>query len=239
MALERLPGADRVLAAQTSSLPQPDQLCGPFTAAAALHAVLDDPPGVTELALAAGTHVWPQDVAEWRPPGAPLDRRGWDVLPTASSPEASGTDAAALVAGIGIATAGRVSVLAVPGGASGAAEPAPYRSLLAGLVRAPYPLGVLANVRTGPLGLAWDVGHFVGLWAYDAEADEVGVADTYVELGAADLPPGARTVGVTALAAALAAPPGRGLLLLTRPDDVAAASELVAAAGLTTGVWAT
>lgn len=235
MALALLPGAERVLAAQTAALPQPDQLCGPFTAAAALHAVLDDPPGVTELALASGTHVWPHDVAAWRPAGAPLDRRGWDVLPTAPSPEASGTDAAALVAGIGIATAGRVSVLAVPG----SADPAPYRTLLADLVRAPYPLAVLANVRTGGLGVAWDVGHFVGLWAYDAEADEVGLADTYVELGAEGLPPGARTVGVPALAAALSAPPGRGLLLLTRPDDVVAASGSVAAAGLPTGVWAT
>ena len=38
--VQRCTGADAVLAVQSAGLPQPDQLCGPFTARAALHAVL-------------------------------------------------------------------------------------------------------------------------------------------------------------------------------------------------------
>ncbi|WP_343899549.1 DUF6885 family protein, partial [Nocardioides aquaticus] len=58
-----LPGADRVLAAHPAQLPQPDQLCGPFAARSALHALLDgtDVADLGDLALAAGTRVWPHD----------------------------------------------------------------------------------------------------------------------------------------------------------------------------------
>jgi hypothetical protein len=56
-AVRRFPGALAVLAAQSSSLPQPDQLCGPFSAHAALQAVLGDDPAssIVDLALASGT----------------------------------------------------------------------------------------------------------------------------------------------------------------------------------------
>ena len=236
-AVRRFRGADAVLAAQAARLPQPDQLCGPFTAAAALHAVLAEPPGTVELALLAGTAIWPHDVADWRPDGAPLDRTGWDRLPEAAAIDDSGTDGAGLLGAIGPATGGRV--VAVPASGPGWTSDA-LAALLDGLLGATYPVGVVANVRTGPLaapgtGAGWDVGHFVVVWGV-AEG-HVAVADTYRELGDPDGPPGCRLVPLDALAAGLAAPPGRGLLLLVTPADAPATETLVRGAGLAVAPW--
>ncbi len=213
MDLLRFPGADRVLARHRAVLPQPDQLCGPFAAHVGLHAVLADPPGVTGLAVAAGTRVWPADVAAWRPPGAPLLRTGWEALPEADAVDDSGTDAAGVVAAVRGLT--DVEVVAVPGPATTVAT---LRRLLVTLLEG-APVGVLANVRTGALDPddGFDVGHFVVLWGVSADGAQVGVADTYAELGAAGQPPGCRVVPVESLHAGLVAPPGRGLLLLGGP----------------------
>ncbi|ROR90613.1 DUF6885 family protein [Nocardioides aurantiacus] len=235
MDLLRLPGADRVLARHGEVLPQPDQLCGPFAAHVGLHAVLDAVPGTTDLAVAAGTRVWPADVATWRPAGAPLLRTGWDRLPEAPSVDDSGTDAA------GVATAVRsltdVDVVGVPAtGLTVTGLAALLVSLLGGA-----PVGVLANVRTGALdpGAGFDVGHFVVLWGVSADGSLVGVGDTYAELGAAGQPPGCRVVGAESLLAGLAAPPGRGLLLLVDRRDRAALGDLLDGLGVATGEWAT
>ncbi|MEQ7848687.1 DUF6885 family protein [Nocardioides kribbensis] len=275
-----LPGAERVLAAHGPALPQPDQLCGPFAAALALHAVLASPastgaappastraaaptaatqgpppspadpavPSATAIAVAAGTAIWPHDVADWRPEGAPLLRTGWDELPRAAALGHSGTDAAGLLRGVEAAAGDRVVVVPVPGSALDAGA---LGALLERLRAAARPVGVVANVRTGPIsppGATWDVGHFVVLLAHDPEGGSgpgsesggrVLVGDTYAELGASGLPPGCRWVAVEALAEALAAPPGRGLLLLAGREDEAAVAGLVDAAGLPRGVWAT
>lgn len=282
-----LPGAERVLAAHGPALPQPDQLCGPFAAALALHAVLASPvspastgaappastraaappaatqgpppspadpavPSATAIAVAAGTAIWPHDVADWRPEGAPLLRTGWDELPRAAALEHSGTDAAGLLRGVEAAAGGRVVVVPVPGSALDAGV---LGALLERLRAAGRPVGVVANVRTGPIsppGATWDVGHFVVLLAHDpaggpgsqsgsqsGSGGRVLVGDTYAELGAPGLPPGCRWVALEALAEALAAPPGRGLLLLAGREDEAAVAGLVDAAGLPRGVWAT
>ncbi|WP_228942785.1 DUF6885 family protein [Nocardioides sp. Leaf374] len=262
-----LPGAERVLAAHGPALPQPDQLCGPFAAALALHAVLASPastgaappastraaapaavPSATAIAVAAGTAIWPHDVADWRPEGAPLLRTGWDELPRAAALGHSGTDAAGLLRGVEAAAGDRVVVVPVPGSALDAGA---LGALLERLRAAGRPVGVVANVRTGPIsppGATWDVGHFVVLLAHDPEGGSgpgsesggrVLVGDTYAELGAPGLPPGCRWVAVEALAEALAAPPGRGLLLLAGREDEAAVAGLVDAAGLPRGVWAT
>lgn len=229
--MRRLPGAEKVLAAHGPALPQPDQLCGPFAARSALHAVLAEPPPVIDLAAASGTAVWRHDVAEWRPAGAPLDSTGWDRLPTAPTIEVSGTDAAGLAGGIATLCPDVAVVPAAVSGSGGAA----------GLVRALLDLdrrvGVVANLRTGPVappGTTWDVGHFVVLWG--VSGDRVAVADSYVELGSADLPPGCRLVDVAALDTACA---GRGLLLLVAPAEADEVRSAVSAAGLGSGLWST
>ncbi len=240
MAVLSLPGAGAVLAAQAAALPQPDQLCGPFAARAALHAVLDpsEVPSLEVLARAAGTSVWPEEVAGHRPRGATPHRTGWDDLPVAADPGASGTDAVGLARGVVAATEGAVTVVPVAG--TGATAEA-LMALLAGIAGADVAVGVVANARTGILDPAsgWDVGHFVVLWALDPDAGRVAVADTYPELGAPDEPPGCRWVPLADLAAAVGAPPGRGLLLVLHPDGEAAVRALVAGIGLATTIWST
>lgn len=226
-------GSPAVLAAHAEVLPQPDQLCGPFSAYVALHALGGSPPPLVSLAVAAGTTVWPHEVSTWRPPEAVPDRTGWERLPTAGSAETCGTQAAGLAIGLG-AVAG-VAVVPVPGGDRDATE-----RLLSALTRAGHPVGVLAHVRTGPIapaGLAWDAGHFVVLHGFEPDTGLVGVADTYPELGAPGQPPGCRTLVLDDLVAALRAEPGRGLLLLVRADDETTTRELVTSAGLTVGLW--
>ncbi|MBF4161062.1 DUF6885 family protein [Nocardioides acrostichi] len=231
-----LPGGERVVAGRV--LPQPDQLCGPFAASHALRAVLTDPPTVVDLARAAGTRIWPHDVAAWRPAGAPWLRTHWEQLPRAAALEASGTDAAGLARGITEVCGDRVELVALPmAGVEGVTRR--LDGLLDGIVETGVPVGVLANLRTGPLGEAFDVGHFVGLWCTDGAGPtlRVGVADSYVELGAPGEPAGCRLVPLDALATALTAPPGRGLMLLVTRENAEAIREIVTSVGLPTGLW--
>lgn len=230
------PGAERVLAAHGPALPQPDQLCGPFATAAALAAVLADVPSVVGLARAAGTAIWPHDVAGWRPDGAPLDRTGWDELPRATDLDRSGTDARGLVSAVPIATSD--DAVAVP---VAAMDSPSLGRLLAELSRATYDVGVVANVRTGAMtegdaDAAWDVGHFVVLLGVTGDG-RVAVADSYRELGAPDGPPGCRLVGLDALARGLGAPPGRGLLLLVSTHDSPEATATLRTSGLSRSLW--
>lgn len=226
-------GAQAVLAAHGPALPQPDQLCGPFSAWAALHAVLDSPPTVVELAHAAGTRVWPHDEPAHRPAGSTLVTTGWSELAAADTPGESGTDAA----GVARAVTSLTDVAVV---AAGADDWSGLRPLLADLAASPRPVGVLANVRTGPIASAsapgWDVGHFVVLWGWDAERDEVALADTYPEVGAPGWPPGCRPVTAGALERAL---PSRGLLLLAASASGEAVTRSVRAHGLLTVPWST
>lgn len=233
MDLLPFPGADRVLARHREALPQPDQLCGPFSAHVALHALLEVPPPVTALAVAAGTRVFASDVAEWRPPGAPLDTSGWGVVPHAATRGESGTDAVGLRAGV--ATTTPVEVVAARD-----LGPDGLRALLLSLAGGPR-VGVVANVRTGALDPAapFDVGHFVVLHGVSPDGSEVGVADTYAELGHPGEPAGCRVVSTEALHAGLSAPPGRGLLLLTAAADAGVVRRCVAEAGGSTDLWST
>jgi hypothetical protein len=147
------------------------------------------------------------------------------------------SDAAGLARGVETATSGRI--VAVPAAGPDWTVEA-VRRVLAGVRDAPYPVGVVANVRSGPLvgaadgAVTWDVGHFVVRWGLDEEGDRVAVADTYRELGARGGPPGCRLVATAtaALVAGIAAPPGRGLLLLAGAADRDATERLVAGVGL-------
>ncbi len=229
--LRGFPGSDRVLARHAPALPQPDQLCGPFAAHVALHAVADTPPSVTDLAVASGTRVLPGDHTAWRPPVTAPDTTGWAELPRAAGPEESGTDAAGLAAGLtSLGTAEVIPVREV--------APAPLARLLAALLDGP-PVGVLANVRTGAMDPAapFDVGHFVVLWGCSADGSLVGVADTYPELGDPGQPAGCRVVPLEALHAGLTAAPGRGLLLLVTPDDAPVVRRLASGSGATSSPW--
>ncbi|WP_072806575.1 DUF6885 family protein [Rhodococcoides yunnanense] len=236
MTLTEFPGAARVLAAQAVALPQPDQLCGPFSASVALAGILDDGiPTVTALALASGSTLWPGDIPRARPPRVPVTRDGWNVLPIAGTPEEAGTDAARLAAGIETLTEHRVSV--IPVARPGVID---LRRLLGELLDRTIEFALLANVRTGPIVESdWDVGHFVVLWAFDQTTGDVAVADTYAELGVAGLPAGCRLVGSNALAEAMSADGGRGLLLLVPTLEHGAALDLAGDLGLRTEVWST
>ena len=227
--VRRLAGADAILAVHGPALPQPDQQCGPFAAWAALHAVLPDPPSVTDLAVAAGTRIWPHDLPQWRPSGAPLDRSGWDVLPQAPTIELSGTDATGLARGLArvVPTIGVIP----------ARGPGDTGALLHDLVELGRPAGVVANLRTGPVapdGSRWDVGHFVVLWG--VRDGGVAIADTYAELGAHGLPPGCRVVSDHDLDRATA---DRGLLVLVASRDVDVVRAAVARARFRDATWTT
>ncbi|MDO9379412.1 MAG: hypothetical protein Q7T56_11235 [Nocardioidaceae bacterium] len=219
-----------VLSAQALDLPQPDQLCGPFAAQVALHGVgLPGVPSLGDLARAAGTRVWPHDEPAARPPGEASRVDGWDGLPRAGSLDESGTDAASLAAGVERATAGEVAVVGVTGPWTSAS----VASLLTAVRDAPFPTGVVANLRTGPIsGGLWHVGHFVVLWGLDPVAGQVAVADSYTSLGLA----GRYLADLDDVAAAL---PDRGVLLLVRTTEADAASTLVMSGGLETGLWGT
>ncbi len=156
-------------------------------------------------------------------------RTGWEQLPVAASIDSCGTDAAGLAAGVAASCA---EVGVVP--AAGAGDVAALVAALSDLGR---PLGVVANLATGPVappGTTWDVGHFVVLWGtYDGQ---VAVADSYASLGAPGLPPGCRLVAGEALAEAIV---GRGLLVLAAAGGVDQVRTIVAAHGFEDRVWST
>ncbi|MDJ0392754.1 hypothetical protein QMK17_05360 [Rhodococcus sp. G-MC3] len=224
-------GAAAVLAAQAALLPQPDQLCGPFSAAVALAGVLDDAIlSVAELAAASGTRVYPHEVPHSRPPGVPVTHSGGEALAQTDRPECAGTTAAGLRKGIERATAGRVVVVPAQSPSSTV-----IRLLLRDLLDSRLRFAVLAHVHTAPITeLDWNVGHFVTMWGFDETSDTVAVADTYRELGTPDMPPGCRMVAVDALAVAMDA---RGLLILSHASNTSALIDLVHSIGVTSQIW--
>lgn len=229
--LRRFPGAGAIVAALDSALPQPDQLCGPFSASIALTAVVgDDAPDVTALAIASGSAIWPGAAVSARPPGTPRITDGWDCLPRAASIDTAGTTAAGLATGIETSTERRVAVVPIMGpGAEG------LRLLLARLTDVQFRFGLVANVHTAELTeFDWSVGHFVTILGMDTVEDVVAVADTYRELGVPGMPPGCRTVPTDALASSMSE---RGLLLVVDNDDRSAALDLTRSLDLRNDVW--
>ncbi|MDZ7932184.1 MAG: hypothetical protein U5N21_19905 [Rhodococcus sp. (in: high G+C Gram-positive bacteria)] len=211
--LRQFPGVDAIVSALDSALPQPDQLCGPFSASTALTAVVgDDAPDIITLAIASGSAIWPGETVSGRPPGTPRLTDGWDSLPRAASIDTAGTTAAGLATGIETATDHRVAVVLIMGpGVEG------LRLLLARLADAPFRFGLVANVHTAELTeFDWSVGHFVTILGMDTVEDVVGIADTYRELGVSGMPPGCRTVRTDTLASSMSE---RGLLLVVDNDD--------------------
>ncbi|CAH0319599.1 DUF6885 family protein [Rhodococcoides fascians] len=229
--LRRFVGATTIVSALDHALPQPDQLCGPFSASVALTAVMgDDAPGVTALAVASRSAIWPGAIDSARPPGTPRITDGWDLLPRAASIDAAGTTAAGLTEGIETATDHRVAVVPIVG-----PSVERLRLLLDRLADGPFRFASLANVHTAELtDFDWNVGHFVTVWGFDPVEDVVAIADTYRELGDPDMPPGCRTVSTDALASAMSE---RGLLLIVDSPDHHAAVDLVRSLDLRHDVW--
>ena len=229
--LQWFPGASAIASALDRALPQPDQLCGPFSASVALTAVIgDDAPDVNALAVASGSAIWPGEIDSTGPPGTPRVTDGWDLLPRAASIDAAGTTAAGLATGIETATDHLVAVVPIMGpGTEG------LRLLLALLGDRPFRFGLVANVHTGKLTeFDWNVGHFVTVWGFDPVEDVVAIADTYRELGVPGMPPGCRTVPTLALASSMSE---RGLLLVVDINDRSAALGLTRSLDLRHDVW--
>ncbi len=229
--LRRFAGASTIVSELDRVLPQPDQLCGPFSASVALTAVLgDDAPGVTALAATSGSAIWPGEIDSARPPGTPRITDGWDALPRAASIDAAGTTAAGLAEGIEAATDHRVAVVPIMGPAAEG-----LRLLLDRLADVRFRFGLIANVHTAELTeFDWNVGHFVTIWGFDQVDDVVAIADTYRELGVPDMPPGCRTISTDAFASAMSE---RGLLLIVDSHDQHAAVGLVRSLELRHDVW--
>ncbi|MDX6744893.1 DUF6885 family protein [Actinocorallia sp. A-T 12471] len=254
----RLPGAAALLAAHRRALPQPDQMCGPFWARLAVAALLgtEGLPGIAEFAAAAGTAIWPGDLAAARPPGEPPHTDAWAGVARAGSPDGAGTSASGVGAAIELLSSGAVAAVPATGQWTGEG----LLALLDGLAARDLAAVPVANPDTGELwgsrpapGLLdayladgdaahgpppdWRVGHFAGLWGTlrGPAGTLVAVADTYPVLGARGL----HLQPVERLGAALArgAPRTGGVVLAVparRRDDAVA---LVRDSGLEPVWW--
>lgn len=242
------PGAEALLRVHAASLPQPDQLAGPFVARLLVAALSSLPaPTVAAFAHAAGTRVRAGDDASSRPPGAPTDADYLLGLPVAADDARAGTPVAGL--GRAVEEFSGESLAAVP--AAGDWTAARLTALLDG-VTADGPVGVLAALRTGELvaaatpvadldagarpGPDWSVAHVVALWGRRDGPDGplLAVADTYPQLGSPDLGPGLHLQPADRVAAAL----GHGGLVLVGPDRRREAlTAAVGAAGLSPRWW--
>lgn len=243
------PGAEALLRVHAASLPQPDQLAGPFVARLLVAALSSLPaPTVAAFAHAAGTRVRPGDDVSSRPPGAPADTGYLRGLPVAADDEQAGTPVAGL--GRAVEEFSGESLAAVP--AAGDWTAARLTALL-DAVTADGPVGVLAALRTGELvaaatpvadldaggrpGPDWSVAHVVALWGRrDGPGGPLlAVADTYPQLGSPDLGPGLHLQPTDRVAVALGH--GGGLVLVGPDRRRDALTAAVGAAGLSPCWW--
>lgn len=243
------PGAEALLRVHAASLPQPDQLAGPFVARLLVATLSSLPaPTVAAFAHAAGTRVRAGDDVASRPPGAPADGDYLRGLPVAADGERAGTPVAGL--GRAVEEFSGESLAAVP--AAGEWTAARLTTLL-DAVTADGPVGVLAALRTGELvaaatpvadldagarpGPDWSVAHVVALWGRrDGPGGPlVAVADTYPQLGSPDLGPGLHLQPADRVAAALGH--GGGLVLVAPERRRDALTAAVGAAGPVPRWW--
>lgn len=246
------PGAEALLRVHAASLPQPDQLAGPFVTRLLVAALSSLPaPTVAAFAHAAGTRVRAGDDVSSRPPGAPADADYLRGLPVAADDERAGTPVAGL--GRAVEEFSGESLAAVP--ATGDWTAARLTALLDAVtaVTADGPVGVLAALWTGELvaagtpvadldagvrpGPDWSVAHVVALWgSRDGPGGPLlAVADTYPQLGSPDLGPGLHLQPTDRVAVALGH--GGGLVLVGPDRRRDALTAAVGAAGLSPCWW--
>ena len=158
------------------SLPQKDQLCGPFWGALALTAS-GHPARQDDVALRAGTILAEGDPATWLPPGASPRTDYATRIPPASEGAPSGTSASALARSIEELSGGALAVVPVANLRTGrlwGSRP-PARLLL------DFLLGL--KLQAPPPD--WDCGHFLALVASvrGPGGTLLALRDTYPELG--------------------------------------------------------
>lgn len=197
-----VPGARNLAGLHERTIPQKDQLCGPFWGALALTAA-GRPTGQDDVALRAGTTLVEGDPAQWLPPGA-SPRTDYDLsLPVTPDEPSSGTSASGLARSIEelsentlrvIPVAGPWSVATVVGLVEIAAAEASECMLVANLrtgrlwgSRPPARLLIehLLGLPVEPPIADWDCGHFLAIVAALSGPGNTLVAlrDTYPTLG--------------------------------------------------------
>ena len=197
-----VPGARDLAGLHERSIPQRDQLCGPFWGSLALTAA-GRPADQDEVALRAGTTLAEGDPAEWLPPGASPRTDYALSIPTATDKASSGTSAPGLARSIEELSENTLEVVPVAGPWTAAT----VVSLVELAVTKVPECTLVANLRTGRLwgsrpparllldlllGLPveapapdWDCGHFLAVVATlgGPGGTLVALRDTYPELG--------------------------------------------------------
>jgi hypothetical protein len=197
-----VPGARDLAGLHERSIPQKDQLCGPFWGSLVLTAA-GHPMDQDEVALRSGTTLAKGDPAGWLPPGASPRTDYALSIPTATDEASSGTSAPGLARSIEELSENTLEVVPVAG---------PWTATtvvsLVKLAATEVPeCTLVANLRTGRLwgsrppatllldlllGLPveapvpdWDCGHFLAVVASlsGPGGTLVALRDTYPELG--------------------------------------------------------
>jgi uncharacterized protein DUF6885 len=197
-----VPGARDLAGLHERSIPQKDQLCGPFWGSLVLTAA-GHPMDQDEVALRSGTTLAKGDPAGWLPPGASPRTDYALSIPTATDEASSGTSAPGLARSIEELSENTLEVVPVAGPWTAATVVS-----LVKLAAAEVPeCTLVANLRTGRLwgsrppatllldlllGLPveapvpdWDCGHFLAVVASlsGPGGTLVALRDTYPELG--------------------------------------------------------
>lgn len=244
---------------------QPDNLCGPYWVATLVRAASPDASAVgaptpEAAALEAGTLLPPGDPDDAVPPGEPRRNRYAVRIPTAATPEASGTSVTGMVAATEALSGGSHRLVPVRGAAGRPPDGATLLSILDLLVERPAWSAVpILNVRTGqlwgsrlppasalahlagaeiePPGPDWDVGHFLTVAGVvrGTARSMVLVRDSYPSFGW----DGYYLEPPEALAAAIARGDGRegGCLLFVRAADADDCERELKDRGFDLGVW--
>jgi hypothetical protein len=200
--VEVVPGPRDFALLHELTIPQKDQLCGPFWAALILSAA-GSAASQEEVALGAGTTLAEGDPARWLPPGAPPQTDYTATIPVAPEEASSGTSVSGVARSIEELSGG--TLVAVP--VAGPWNPDAVVSLVEISASQAPECVLIANLRTGRLWGSrpparllldhllgrpvaapppdWDCGHFLTIAACMSGPGGALIAlrDTYPQLG--------------------------------------------------------